>query len=222
MGQQSGFDYRPVTNQDIEAVLAEWASRDLSRANAEVIYEEDGEDYRFLIVEHDVQGKVHFGGMLLPDTDDLSGAPVELLADGLNQGSPSIGLNNVVISTNLKSPPHSSFIEIWPSFRGRSLTYEGAGYFFSEGDFCDAFDGATDDAIALLNVAEKLFPEANFEEVLVNGGSRGGTVAQLMGVRDPRVNTDGSRGTLTNAGQFTIALPSSGKRGKHVYPSWGK
>jgi dienelactone hydrolase len=189
MGQQSDFDYRPVTSQDIEAVLAEWAARDLPPTNAEVIYEEDGEDYRFLIVKHEVQGKVHFGGMLLPDTNDLSGAPVELLADGLNQGSPSIDLNNMVISSNLKSPPHSSFIKIWPSFRGRSLSYEGAGYFFSEGDFCDAFDGATDDAIALLNVAEELFPEANFENILVNGGSRGGTVALLMGVRDPRVNT---------------------------------
>lgn len=189
VAQQTPFDYRPISSDDIDSVRAEWASRNLTPKNFEVIYEENGEDYRFLIVKHDVQGKVHFGGMLLPYVEDLSGAPVELLADGLSQGNPSISLSNVVISTNLKSPPHASFIKIWPSFRGRSLTFEGAGYFFSEGDFCDAFDGATDDAIALLNVAQELFPEANFEEILVNGGSRGGTVAQLMGVRDSGVNT---------------------------------
>ena len=61
--------------------------------------------------------------------------------------------------------------------------------FSSEGDFCDAYDGAADDAIALLNVAEELVPEANFEEVLVFGASRGGNTALLMGNRDRRVNT---------------------------------
>ena len=61
--------------------------------------------------------------------------------------------------------------------------------FHADGDFCDAYDGAADDAIAMLNVAESLFPEANFERVLAEGASRGGNTALLMGVRDARIDT---------------------------------
>ena len=57
----------------------------------------------------------------------------------------------------------------------------------SEGDRSDVWDGATDDALALLNVALKITPEADARRIAVFGRSRGGTVALLAAIRDPRI-----------------------------------
>ncbi|HYJ46504.1 MAG TPA: hypothetical protein VEV81_07805, partial [Pyrinomonadaceae bacterium] len=73
-----------------------------------------------------------------------------------------------------------------PSFRGEILNFNGVAY-QSEGDRTDAWDGATDDAIALLNVALQTTPEADPRRICAFGHSRGATVALLMGVRDARV-----------------------------------
>jgi dipeptidyl aminopeptidase/acylaminoacyl peptidase len=69
------------------------------------------------------------------------------------------------------------------------LTINGKEYSSppSEGRHSDAFDGATDDAIAFLNVIQAHFPQADANSVAVRGGSRGGTVALLMAERDKRV-----------------------------------
>jgi dipeptidyl aminopeptidase/acylaminoacyl peptidase len=113
--------------------------------------------------------------------------PVFVDAEGLNQDYPAIDLEGV-IENHQRNPQTASLIKVVPSFRGQTLNYDGMS-FPSEGDFCDAYDGAADDAIALLNVAEERIPEANFEDVLVFGASRGGNTALLMGIRDRRVNT---------------------------------
>jgi dipeptidyl aminopeptidase/acylaminoacyl peptidase len=78
------------------------------------------------------------------------------------------------------------FIYVVPSFRGEVLNFAGATY-RSEGDRTNALDGAADDAIALLNVALRTTPEADASRICAFGHSRGGTVALLAGIRDPRV-----------------------------------
>jgi dipeptidyl aminopeptidase/acylaminoacyl peptidase len=78
-----------------------------------------------------------------------------------------------------------------PALRGQSLsvTINGRTYNtpVSEGDHCDAFDGATDDVLAFLNLIEQKEGKADVTRTGVRGGSRGGTVALLAGVRDARV-----------------------------------
>jgi dipeptidyl aminopeptidase/acylaminoacyl peptidase len=75
--------------------------------------------------------------------------------------------------------------------RGQSLaiTVNGTEYTtpISEGRHCDAFDQGADDAIAFLNIIEATEQKADASRVAVRGGSRGGTVALLMGERDERV-----------------------------------
>jgi dipeptidyl aminopeptidase/acylaminoacyl peptidase len=78
-------------------------------------------------------------------------------------------------------------VYVVPTFRGRTLLYKGVSY-PADGDFCDAYDGATDDAIALLNLVEGSIEAADMDRVMVRGGSRGGTIALLMAVRDVRVD----------------------------------
>jgi dipeptidyl aminopeptidase/acylaminoacyl peptidase len=49
------------------------------------------------------------------------------------------------------------------------------------------WDGATNDAIAFLNAALRVTPEADPERIGIFGRSRGGTVALLAAIRDPRI-----------------------------------
>ncbi len=183
---ESGFNYRPITDKDINAVWNEWNNRDVSAKNIEVVLSD--RESGFVLVKHELHGNAHFGGIILPKSKDLTNAPVMVILDGLNQEKPEIRLGIYPRSGYVKFEPYSDFIKIIPSFRGRTAYFKGRGY-ASGGDFCDAYDGATDDAIALVNVAESLYPEANFKKIFARGYSRGGIVALLMAVRDPRVNT---------------------------------
>jgi len=77
------------------------------------------------------------------------------------------------------------FVYVVPTFRGEVLNFDGRT-FTSEGDRTDALDGATDDAIALLNVALATTPEVDGSRIGAFGQSRGGNVALLLGIRDKR------------------------------------
>lgn len=181
------FDYRRITSSDLKKVQADWASRDLSARGVEIIEEDEIDGGRLMIVRHDVASRAHFGAIIIPDVDDLTTAPVVVLPDHLEQNNPTFDVQ-ANIEKYRTFEPIDGFVQILPSFRGRFMGYKDNGW-FSRGDFCDAWDGPTDDSIALLNVAEQLLPEVNFDEVLVWGGSRGGNTALLMAARDPRVHT---------------------------------
>lgn len=182
------FDYRVVNDKDTTSIRGLWSSRDLSPREASVIVDEITEDTRVLIIEHRVQGDLHYGAVFLPKSGSLKNAAVIVLPTGLNQANPNINADHYVASGFTRNTPYSGFIKILPAFRGRAMHYNGVKY-TATGDFCDAYDGATDDTIALVNVTASLFPEANFDQVLVYGASRGGNVGLLMAVRDSRVNT---------------------------------
>ena len=181
------FEYRPISKADLDRVQKDWRNRDLRARNIKVVHEEDRDGFELLVVQHDISSRAHFGAIFVPDVDDLSNVPVVVLPDHLEQWNPTIDIEQN-IEKYQSYEPLTGFIKILPGFRGRFVDYKDRGW-FSRGDFCDAFDGPADDSIAMLNVAEELFPEVNFEEVLVWGGSRGGTTALLMAVRDARVNT---------------------------------
>lgn len=70
------------------------------------------------------------------------------------------------------------FIVVIPSFRGQQLIVGGKKY-QSDGNVSDAFDGATTDVLAFLNVALETFGRADESRIAIYGGSRGGTVALL-------------------------------------------
>lgn len=186
--ESEAFDYRSVTRAELDGVRSAWDRRDLRAKNVEIVLEEEREEgLTLLIVRHDIASRAHFGAIFIPKVNDLSGAPVVVLPDGLEQYNPTIDVDQNIRKYQTFEPL-DGFIRILPGFRGRFVGYRDNGW-FSRGDFCDAYDGPTDDSIALLNVAEELIPEANFDKVLVWGGSRGANVAWLMAVRDPRVNT---------------------------------
>ncbi len=186
--EAESFDYLPITRADLNRVEAEWQSRDLSAQEVKVIAESEVDGGKLMIIRHEMpSSRAHFGAVIIPDLDDVSEAPVVVVADGLSQGDPTIDMERM-IQKYRTFEPLDGFVMIFPSFRGRFMRYKDSGW-FSRGDFCDAYDGAADDAIAALGAAEEVLPEVSFDRVLVWGESRGGNTAYLMASRDNRVDT---------------------------------
>ncbi len=187
VNENISFNYRQITEFDLEQVYRTWNQRDLRVQDVEVLYESNLLDSKLTLLQHTVLGKKHIGAIVSPHQGLTKTSLVAILLDGLDQQRPTLRLQSFSEYFK-KDHPLYSFIKIIPVFRGRTLHYEGLE-FMAEGDFCDAYDGATDDAIAFTNVAESLYQSNNFDNILVQGLSRGGNVALLLAVRDERIDT---------------------------------
>lgn len=181
-----GFSYASVTDADIVGVQSGWAERDLESRDVELVLQDDDEPlYTVRIYRHSIGSNAHYGAVVVPKPPASTPYPVVLFADGLDQQYPVMSVQGVLKSTAAAATLGRSVLLI-PSFRGRTLTYDEQR-FSSGGDFCDAYDGAADDAIAFTNAAEGVTPEAAFDRVFARGGSRGGNTVLLLGERDTRV-----------------------------------
>ena len=182
------YSYDRVTAQDRNWILGVWASRDLSAQSVELVYTKNTGDDEVRIYQHKINGRTHYGAITIPNSQAMStGVPVVIFAGGLQQSNPSINIQSQVLNHSQGDSSTTDFIQIIPAFRGRALIYDGLS-FSADGDFCDAYDGAADDAIAMLNVAESRVSQGRYDKVMVTGGSRGGNTALLLAVRDRRIN----------------------------------
>lgn len=201
------FDYTPPTDAQLEDVQTTWNERDLAAQGVSLVFQDDGAaSYQLRIYEHEVEGRKHYGAVTIPKSDSPAAFPVVLYADGLDQSYPAIDVRDWVKRTQA---PLDRAVYAVPTFRGRTLIYtaqtstdEGDSFreltFDAEGDFCDAYDGATDDAIALLNVVAAEVSRADFSRLLVTGRSRGGNVALLLAERDSRVTVAAAQAAPTD------------------------
>jgi dienelactone hydrolase len=185
------------TAEETERVRAGWSKRDLiPRGVVEEARHEfvtaaaytDGEPARFdvRIVSHQVHGDKHYGAILVPAGGSPACCGVIVEAHGIDANYGGFDLANLQ-TPNILSDDGARAVIVVPSFRGEELRINEASY-RSQGDPRDGWDGAADDAIALLNVALASTPEIDSERVCVFGKSRGGTVALLVGERDQRVD----------------------------------
>ncbi|MGB8223073.1 MAG: prolyl oligopeptidase family serine peptidase [Polyangiales bacterium] len=102
------------------------------------------------------------------------------------------------------------FVTLIPSFRGQELRFEGQSW-SSDGDPYDQCEGGTDDALAFIEAALQSTPAASPSGLVALGGSRGGNVAMLLGVRRQGVRavvelagpTDYLRGELLDQPNLT-------------------
>jgi pimeloyl-ACP methyl ester carboxylesterase len=181
--QRPEFSYPAPTEVELQTVVAKWQQRDLSARSVVLLTEDAAANYTVRLYEHLVGGNTHYGAVSIPKGAQPASVPVVLFADSLNQNDPTIDVGLRLRNAEAVLP---YVIFVIPAFRGRTLIYKGLS-FPASGDFCDAYDGAADDAIALLNVIETQVNEADFSRVMVRGGSRGGNTALLLAERDPRV-----------------------------------
>jgi hypothetical protein len=142
--------------------------------------------YDVRIVSHEVEGHQHYGAILVPEgaTDGCCGVVVS--AHGVDPWYSGVDIEELDLPAVLGRNDMRSIIVV-PSFRGEELRIAGATY-ESGGDPRRPWDGATDDALALLNVALEVTPEVDSSRICTFGKSRGGTVALLAAERDPRID----------------------------------
>ncbi len=179
--------FAPPAQEELDAVQAAWQARDLTPQNItiEATHVIDNK-LRLVIISFRASGSKQYVGVLVPATQKA--LPGRLYIAGFSLHD-AISRQN--IQTSSSATDTLPFIYVVPALRGQSLslTVNGVEYKTpaSEGQRNDAFEGATDDAIACLNAVGKTFKEADTSKVMTQGGSRGGTVALLMAERDQRV-----------------------------------
>lgn len=174
---------------EIDAVERDWRNRDLSPRDVHEVTRSrikfGTSNFVVRIVSHLVRGVRHFGAIIVPVNAQPGCCPVIVEAKGVSISYFDLNVENIDAPVYM-GEARERFIYVVPSFRGEVLKFGGSTY-RSEGDRTNAWDGATDDAIALLNVVLETTPEADAKRIGVYGHSRGGTIALLMGARDRRV-----------------------------------
>lgn len=180
--------FKKPTNAEIAEVEADWKQRDLSPKD--VIEVAKGRinlgssDATVRIISHRVHGEKHYGAIIIPDGIEKC-APLILDLKGVSWNYFPLVLNDI-ISPKILGAEQEKFIYVVPSFRGETLKFNGVDY-LSEGDRTDSWDGATDDTLALLNAALSITPQADANRICAFGKSRGGSVALLAGIRNPKI-----------------------------------
>lgn len=139
------------------------------------------------IIAHEVRGSTHYGAVFAPKNAHAEPLPVVIDARGVNPTYSPRDVTEGTTTIRALGVAQDRFIFLIPDFRGNTLVFDGQDY-VSDGDPSDAWDGATDDAIAFLSAALTVTPEADPENVAIIGYSRGGSVALLAGARDPRID----------------------------------
>jgi dipeptidyl aminopeptidase/acylaminoacyl peptidase len=189
-GDDAGVDFRllfaPPTEGEIRSVLEEWQRRDVSAAAVTVVLEEvfsvAGWTGILRVVSHRVGGRTHYGAVISPP-DDGTERPVLVMLHGSDSG---VSIEGDVVPLYALAPDvRSGFVVVVPSFRSEPLRLRDRS-FQSEGP-ASPWDGDVDDALALLEAALAVTPQADPARVAALGFSRGATVALLMAVRDERI-----------------------------------
>ncbi len=174
------------SDAEIATVWQDWHNRDLSTTNAQIVSEQRiAGGFTVKIISYQLQNIIEYGALIVPSAPNT--VPVRIWVGGFGLGETENSINVVTDSTGSSAPA----ILAIPALRGQwlSLTINGKTYTtpVSGGRHCDAFDEATDDVLAFMNVIDALEPKADVNRTSVRGGSRGATVAMLAGIRDTRV-----------------------------------
>ncbi|WP_420129091.1 alpha/beta hydrolase family protein [Longimicrobium sp.] len=171
--------FAPPTRAEMCAVEAEWARRDTRSYDARVEWSGEGRRGRTLVLSHTVDGLRQYGAVRIPAGAQGRRLPVLVIAHGGDKGTS--GYNFV-----RGGPIAEGWIQVLPSYRSERLAVRPLRRYRSEGR-PSPWDRDVDDAMALLSTTLQQVPEADSARVAVLGRSRGGGVALLMAIRDPRV-----------------------------------
>ena len=182
--------FAPPTPDEIREVKESWRVRDLSPNNVQVVstgrMNLGFSSATVRIIAHTVHGSRHYGAVIVPEGRGSEKKGIILEAKGVSWDYFPLDINHGVLSPRILGPDQSRFIYLVPSFRGERMIVDGRE-FLSEGDRTDNWDGATDDALAFLDAALTITPEADTSRIAVFGKSRGGSIALLAGIRQPRI-----------------------------------
>ena len=179
--------FAPPTADEIAAVRADWADRDISPAALTVelteAYSLFGSPATLRVVSHQVGEARHYGAIVTPKSRRAASLPVLMYLHGGDNG---VDVDDVQFLAFALGELRDSFVYVVPSFRSEPLGH-GDREWVSTGPG-GHWDYDVDDALALLNVALAITPQAKPEALSLVGASRGGGVALLAAF-----GTNGSR-----------------------------
>ncbi|MBO6574738.1 MAG: dienelactone hydrolase family protein [Rhodothermales bacterium] len=180
--------FAPPTVAEVQAIRADWASRDTGVYDYNLVLAEqrrfNSTDMRVEIVSHRVGGTTHYGGIVVPEGSARGSMPVLLYLHG---GDGGVSLDGeVAFVLQFFGALQDDWVVVVPSFRDEPLRYNGQSW-RSDGP-ASPWNYDVDDAMALLSVAIETVPEIDPSRVASVGFSRGGAVAMLMSARDRRVD----------------------------------
>ena len=181
--------FAPPTSAEIAAILADWATRDVSAKDVQVEVTDTvtigTTEFTIQIVSHTVGEVKHYGAVMEP----LGAAPESLpLLTYSHGGDGGVDIDELVpLIPIILGDLADDFVLVAPSFRDEPLTYDGTVY-QSEGP-PSPWDYDVDDALALINVVlSGVGPAADPQRMGVLGFSRGACVGMLMAERDSRID----------------------------------
>ncbi len=191
--------FAPATQQELTEVLDEWANKDFTPQNVQVLHAglyPNGDSLK--LFGHTVNGQQHYGMVRIPQGLDVANAPIMV---GLIGGGTQM---DVVRSSFLlnrlpaKTCPDqlNNYLLIAPAMRGNVIRGNGFCY-RAEGYPGDAWLGPAEDATAFLEVVKQYYNKPH-APVLAAGTSRGATVALIMGALSNRVHYAMAVSTHTN------------------------
>jgi dipeptidyl aminopeptidase/acylaminoacyl peptidase len=180
--------FAPPTAAEVSAALEDWAGRDVSAqdvapVDSAVVSAGSSLRVRVRIVSHTVDGRTHFGAIVVPAGAAAGSLPLLLVA---HPGDTGINLDQTLplLAFGFGSVL-SDYVLVVPSFRSEPLVFQGVPYLSAGSP--SPWDGDVDDALALLNAAIATTPEADTTRIGTLGLSRGATVALLAAIRDRRI-----------------------------------
>ena len=180
----------PPSAEEVRQVKNAWSRRDLSPEDVRIVsmgrMHLGHTSATVRIISHIIHGKRHYGAVIVPTEQTSEKKAVLLEAKGVSWDYFPLDLNRGVLSSRILGPDQGRFVYLLPCFRGEQMIVDGKQY-TSEGDRTDGWDGATDDALAFLEAALTVTPEADTSRIAVFGKSRGGSVALLAGMRQSRI-----------------------------------
>lgn len=178
--------FAPPTADEIASVRADWAGRDISPRSLTIelteAYSLFGSPATLRVVSHQVGEARHYGAIVVPRSKRAASLPVLMYLHGGDNG---VDVDDVQFLAFALGELRDSFVYVVPSFRSEPLEH-GDREWVSTGPG-GHWDYDVDDALALLNVALAITPQARPEGLSLVGGSRGGGVALLAGIRDERI-----------------------------------
>jgi len=177
--------FAPPSALELESVRKSWADFDASSTQLIIEQVVTLKERKIQIISHVAEDRKHYGAIVLPlNYDSTQVYPMMIWAEGLSQDNPLVDVSGYGLGFSRQLP---NYFVLIPSFRGQSLKVNDNIY-CSDGFFGDAYDGATDDVLRFMQVSFDLYDSSiDHERLAIYGGSRGGTVALLTGIRYPEI-----------------------------------
>lgn len=185
-GVDLGQLFAPPTPEELSRIDADWQRRARPSTEATVVLTAPlvlgRRQAELHLLAYEVQGTRQYGALIAPTGAAPGSLPLVVYLHGGDQG---VDIAEFLLITLGLGEARGDYAYALPAFRSEAIRYAGQE-FRSEGE-ASPWDGDVDDALGLVAAALATEPALDPERLGAVGISRGGAVAMLMALREPRL-----------------------------------